>query len=121
MQDTHVTVQELKLLAQKFVEERDWGQFHNPKNLSIGIALEAAELMEQFQWCSTEASYDECLKYNEAVRHELADMATYISSKNACAEIQHLLIKNSPTQPAPLPAQRFIMPLAPKALQSLKF
>ena len=77
MQDTHVTVQELKLLAQKFVEERDWGQFHNPKNLSIGIALEAAELMEQFQWCSTEASYDECLKYNEAVRHELADVVIY--------------------------------------------
>lgn len=105
MRDTQVTIQELKALVQKFVEERDWGQFHNPKNLSIGIALEAAELLEQFQWCSTEASYDQCLKHKEAISHELADVVIYalnfarVVEIDLSAAIQEKMILNAQKYP----------------------
>ena len=39
-----------------FVAERDWAQFHTPKNLAMSVAIEAAEIMEHFQWCSGEES-----------------------------------------------------------------
>ena len=52
-----------------FVAERDWEQFHTPENLAKSISIEAAELLECFQWSST---FDE-----ERVREELADVLTY--------------------------------------------
>lgn len=52
-----------------FVAERDWGQFHTPENLAKSISIEAAELLECFQWSS---NYDEA-----RVREELADVLTY--------------------------------------------
>jgi NTP pyrophosphatase (non-canonical NTP hydrolase) len=52
-----------------FVEERDWAQFHSPENLAKSIAIEAAELLECFQW-STDAQRDDVLA-------ELADVMTY--------------------------------------------
>ena len=47
--DNHTKIDELKKIVKQFVDERDWGQFHNPKNLSMSIAIESAELMELFQ------------------------------------------------------------------------
>ena len=47
---TSATLDELQALVAAFVRERDWEQFHSPKNLAISIAVEAAELMELFQW-----------------------------------------------------------------------
>lgn len=52
-----------------FVAERDWAQFHTPENLAKSISIEAAELLETFQW-NTEADLDR-------VREELADVLTY--------------------------------------------
>ena len=52
----HTTVAELRKLIADFVAERDWSQFHSPKNVSMALAIEAAELMEHFQWLTTEAS-----------------------------------------------------------------
>ena len=48
--DQSTTIADLKMLVDSFVRERDWSQFHSPKNLSMAIAIEAAELMEHFQW-----------------------------------------------------------------------
>ena len=48
--DKSTNIYRLRRLAQDFVDERDWGKYHNPKDLSISIAIEAAELMEHFQW-----------------------------------------------------------------------
>ena len=48
--DNATTVQELKDIIKRFVTERDWTQYHNPKNLSMSMAIEAAELMEKFQF-----------------------------------------------------------------------
>ena len=49
MPDKHTTFQEIKDKILKFVEERDWSQYHSPKNLSMSLAVEVAELMESFQ------------------------------------------------------------------------
>ncbi|MBC1936461.1 nucleotide pyrophosphohydrolase [Listeria grandensis] len=57
-----------------FREERDWRQFHNPKDLSISISLEAAELLENFQWKTSEEGLSADM---ENVKEELADILIY--------------------------------------------
>ena len=77
MADDQVTLQDLKERMATFVRERDWEQFHNPKNLSMSIAIEAGELMEHFQWQTVEQSTrldDETL---QQVGEELADIVLY--------------------------------------------
>ena len=59
----------------KFRNDRNWKQFHNPKDLAISISLEAAELLEIFQW-SGEDVY--CRDKMEQIREELADVLNYI-------------------------------------------
>ena len=57
-----------------FSEDRDWKQFHNPKDLALSLSLEASELLELFQWLSS----DEAVKKNkENMREELADIIVY--------------------------------------------
>lgn len=56
MSDSTTTIADLKQLVNEFVDQRDWHQFHAPKNLAMSLAIEAAELMEHFQWISTEES-----------------------------------------------------------------
>ncbi len=77
--DATTTVAELRKVMADFVAERDWSQFHSPKNVSMALAIEAAELMEHFQWLTTEASrrlVDEPEKL-AAVGEELADVVGY--------------------------------------------
>lgn len=79
MSDTSTTIKELKQLVHQFVAERDWEQFHAPKNLSMALAIEAAELMEHFQWIDLETSHaiaDDPEKL-AAVGEELADVFAY--------------------------------------------
>ena len=52
MNDNNTVINDLKKTVKNFVEEREWRQFHNPKNLSMSVAIESAELMELFQWLS---------------------------------------------------------------------
>ena len=54
MTDSHTTVGELREAIAGFVKDRSWERFHTPKNLAMSIAIEAAELMELFQWRSSE-------------------------------------------------------------------
>lgn len=75
MSDQKVTIQELKDIIQEFMNARDWTQFHNPKNLSISITLEAAELMEHFQWDNIEQSYEKADKNRTEIKEEVADIA----------------------------------------------
>jgi NTP pyrophosphatase (non-canonical NTP hydrolase) len=79
MSDSTTTVAELRELIRTFVEERDWRQFHSPKNLSMALAIEAAELMEHFQWITIEASRDLALDdaKRAAAGEELADVIGY--------------------------------------------
>jgi NTP pyrophosphatase (non-canonical NTP hydrolase) len=48
--DKKITVEQLKIIVQKFCEERDWDQFHGPKDLAVGIVTEAAELLDHFRF-----------------------------------------------------------------------
>ena len=65
---------------QRFAEERDWEQYHSPKNLAVAISVEASELMELFQWCSDEQSYEMLnSKINkQRVEEEIADVFLYL-------------------------------------------
>lgn len=54
--DEQTTVARLRQMVRTFVQDRDWRQFHAPKNVAMGIAIEAAELMEHFQWIDGEPS-----------------------------------------------------------------
>jgi NTP pyrophosphatase (non-canonical NTP hydrolase) len=61
-----------------FRDQRDWKQFHNPKNLASSIVIEASELMEVFQWVESSKS-EECAKKNiQRVSDEIADIMVYI-------------------------------------------
>lgn len=64
----------------KFAEERNWSQFHSPKNLSMALAAEAAELLEIFQWVTEEQSKDIINSEKEIaqVKEEIADVFIYL-------------------------------------------
>ncbi|MCI0506814.1 MAG: nucleotide pyrophosphohydrolase [Gammaproteobacteria bacterium] len=68
----------LKEQLRKFAEDRDWDQFHSPKNLSMALIAEAAELIEHFQWLSEKESTLIQGDKLEAVRMELADIQIYL-------------------------------------------
>ncbi|BDT61260.1 NTP pyrophosphohydrolase [Massilia varians] len=69
---------QLRALVRSFVDERDWDQFHTPKNLASALSVEAAELLEHFQWLQ-HGRLDE-LGPDKAreVRHEMADVLVYL-------------------------------------------
>lgn len=75
MQDTTTTISDLKRTIKKFIEEREWQRYHSPKNLSMQIAAEAAELMELLLWVESKESFEEVTKNKEAIEHEIADIA----------------------------------------------
>lgn len=62
----------------RFAADRDWDQFHSPKNLASALAVEAAELLEPFQWLTEEQSRQLSAEQSEAVRDEMADVLLYL-------------------------------------------
>jgi len=91
-----------------FVAERDWSQFHSPKNVSMALAIEAAELMEHFQWLTTEASRrlpEDPAKLAE-VGEELADVVGYSLALanelglDLSSAIRAKMVKNAEKYPA---------------------
>jgi len=82
MQDTTTPVEELKQLVAAFVAERDWERYHVPKHLAMSIAIEAAELMEHFQWVDTETpeAVMQDPERMQQVREELSDVLAYTLS-----------------------------------------
>lgn len=79
MQDATATLAKLKARVRAFARARDWEQFHSPKNLSMALAAEAAELMEPFLWAAPEASHALARqpKKRAAIEAELADVVIY--------------------------------------------
>lgn len=75
--DQNTSVEALKEEMRQFVAERDWQQFHSPKNLSMSIAIEAAELMEHFQWLTQPQSRELDGDSIKMVGEELADVLCY--------------------------------------------
>ncbi len=80
MSDADSTLNALKALVSQFVAERAWQPFHSPKNLAMGIAVEAAELMECFLWLDLPASHEAAKdpKQREAIADEMADVFCYL-------------------------------------------
>ena len=72
-------LEELAGMIRAFAKERDWDQFHTPKNLAMGVAIEAAELMEEFHWLTPEQSRQLPPETLAAVRHEMADVFVYLA------------------------------------------
>lgn len=77
--DAETRLEELKQRVLAFARERDWGQFHSPKNLAMALAAEAAELMENFLWATPEESRALARepRKREAIEQELADIVIY--------------------------------------------
>src|SRR5260221_1697599 len=107
MSDASTTIADLRELVRRFVEERDWRQFHSPKNLSMSLAIEAAELMEHFQWIDNAASRrisDDPAKLGE-VRDEIADVLCYALALanelnlDLSAAVRDKMVKNAAKYP----------------------
>ncbi len=80
MLNSKTSLENIQSKIKRFVKKRDWEQYHSPKNLSMSIAIEAAELMEHFQWLTIEQS-KKLLKNKtkrEEIEDELADIAIFI-------------------------------------------
>ena len=78
MNDHDTTIEQLREVVRQFVDERDWQQFHSPKNLSMALAIEVGDLMEHFQWITPEASREVSGETFAAVGEEMADVLCYL-------------------------------------------
>lgn len=78
--DSQTTLQQLKEVALAFRDERDWAQFHTPKDLAVALSIEAAELLEHFRFKDEEAivHYLAKAENRRAVSYELADLLFFI-------------------------------------------
>jgi NTP pyrophosphatase (non-canonical NTP hydrolase) len=72
------TLIELRGLTRAFAAERDWQQFHTPKNLAMALSVEVAELVEHFQWLLTGSEEELDERKREGIRHEMADVLLYL-------------------------------------------
>jgi NTP pyrophosphatase (non-canonical NTP hydrolase) len=73
-----ITIEELRQQVRDFAVARDWEQFHSPKNLSMALIVEAAELVEHFQWLNAEQSQSLPEAKLAEVELELADIFIYL-------------------------------------------
>src|SRR5574340_635865 len=72
-------LKQLRVRLRAFAKERDWGQFHSPKNLAMALTVEAAELLEKFQWLTEKQSKKLKVKDRAAVAEEIADVMLYLT------------------------------------------
>jgi NTP pyrophosphatase (non-canonical NTP hydrolase) len=88
-----------------FRDERDWMQFHDPKNMAVSIILEASELLEHFQWKTTEEVEKYASKNQAEIQDEIADIALYLFELsdnlgiNLIEAMEHKLKKNEMKYP----------------------
>ncbi|MDD4267601.1 MAG: nucleotide pyrophosphohydrolase [Pirellulaceae bacterium] len=89
IRDAETTVAQLRRIVDAFVAERDWGQFHTPKNLAMSLAIEAAELMEHFQWLTPEQSWQAAAdaEKKRAIGEELSDVFGYLLALAGALEL----------------------------------
>ena len=108
MTDRDTPLGELRQIVADFVARREWNQFHSPKNIAMSLAIEAAELMEHFQWISMDASREvgQDPIQREAVGDELADVVCYAMAManeldlDITTSVREKMIKNEKKYPA---------------------
>jgi len=84
-QDTTIAV--LKKRVKKFVDDRDWAKYHNPKDVAVSITIEAAELVEIFQWVK-DSEQDKITQDSakmQKLKDELADVMIYLRQPGQCS------------------------------------
>jgi dCTP diphosphatase len=106
LSDETMTLGQLKASVTAFRDARDWAQFHTPKNLSMAIAIEAAELMAEFQWLTTQESVGAVSDPQERMRveEEVADIVIYCLS---LADSMGIDLANAVTRKLELNAQKY--------------
>ncbi len=72
-------MKDLKQKLREFAADRDWDQFHSPKNLAMALSVEVAELVEHFQWLTEEQSYVEDPDKLEEIKQEIGDILIYLT------------------------------------------
>lgn len=101
-----MTLQEITEKIRTFRDERDWAQFHNPKDMAMALSIEAGELMEQFLWKTPEEVTTRAVEKHEQIEEEVADIAIYlveladILSIDLFAAMERKIAKNSAKYPA---------------------
>ncbi|MEH6346460.1 MAG: nucleotide pyrophosphohydrolase, partial [Bermanella sp.] len=101
-------LEELKVKLQDFADQRDWDQFHSPKNLSMALSVEASELVECFQWLTEEQSQNLSPEQHQAVIDEMADVQIYLLrlatklNVNLVEAAEQKIVKNEAKYPAEL-------------------
>lgn len=106
--DASTSLAELKRIVAEFVAERDWKQFHSPKNLSMAMAIEVAELMEHFQWISMDESraIPETSEKRREIAEEMSDVFCYLLALanemqiDMTSSLQRKMVKNREKYPS---------------------
>ena len=92
MDDSSTTIKDLKDSVEQFKTDRDWGQYHTPQDLAVSISIEAAELLEEFQWGIKEDMNPDKL---DKIKEELADVMIYcLSLANTLGLDVSTIVKN---------------------------
>ena len=86
------SIKELQLRISKFCDDRDWNQFHSPKSLAMSISIEAAELLENFQWSKDDEPLSTTNK--ESISEEIADVLIYAIRLCEVLEVDPIEISN---------------------------
>ncbi|MEK6851059.1 MAG: nucleotide pyrophosphohydrolase [Candidatus Thermoplasmatota archaeon] len=109
MPDAVATVHQLRDRVATFVHEREWERYHNPKDIAISMSVEAAELLELFQWRSEEEIDLRDGKFREALEDELADVFVYcLSLANAIGcDLSDVTLRKLAKNERKYPVERF--------------
>jgi len=111
MNDKNCNVEDLRKIMVAFIKERKWEKFHNAKNISMSIAIEAAELMEHFQWNSFEEveEFKNDPKKMEDIRDEVADIFMYILSftNSMNIDLSNAVVQKMKKNKMKYPAEKF--------------
>lgn len=97
---------QLQAYLRQFAKDRDWDQFHSPKNLSMALSVEVSELLENFQWLTEEQSHTLDQQQRAAVADEIADVQMYLARLadkldiNIGEAIEQKIVKNEAKYPA---------------------
>ena len=97
---------QLQAYLRQFAKDREWDQFHSPKNLSMALSVEISELLENFQWLTEEQSYNLDEQQRAAVVDEIADVQMYLArladklNINIGEAIEQKIVKNEAKYPA---------------------
>ena len=112
LNDRKTTLHDLRQLMRDFVAQRQWTQYHTPKNLTAAAAVEAAELLELFQWLTPEEAIDRSFhdaEFRQAVGEEIADVMLYLLSLANALEfdVSAIIEKKMAKNHAKYPAKEF--------------